>query len=127
MASANFIDHIKIYIKSGNGGAGSVHFRRERFLPKGGPDGGNGGNGGNIVVKGNSNLHTLLHLKYKKHIKAKNGSPGQGNNKFGDNADDIYIEVPLGTVIKNAEDNIVITEIVKHNEEFIIAKGGKGG
>ncbi len=127
MSSTNFIDHIKIWIKSGNGGAGSVHFRRERFLPKGGPDGGNGGNGGNIILKGDNNLHTLLHLRYKKHIKADNGSPGQGSNKSGDKGEDVFIKVPLGTVVKNAEDESIITEIVSHDQEFIIAKGGKGG
>lgn len=127
MPSINFIDHIKIWVKSGDGGKGSVHFRRERFLPKGGPDGGNGGNGGNIIIKGDSHLHTLLHLRYKKHIKASSGSPGQGSNKFGDNGEDVFIKVPLGTVIKDAENENIIAEIIADGEEYIIAKGGKGG
>ena len=125
--SANFIDHIRIWVKSGDGGAGSVHFRRERFIPKGGPDGGNGGNGGNIILKGDNQLHTLLHLRYKKHIKAENGSNGQGSNKYGDKGNDIYIKVPLGTVIKEEDNESKKIEILEHEQEYIIAKGGKGG
>ncbi len=120
------IDTAKIWIKSGDGGAGAVHFRREKFLPKGGPDGGNGGDGGSIIIKGSNHTNTLLHLRYNKHFKAENGANGQGMNKYGEKAKDIYITVPPGTVVKDLDNNF-ITEILYDNQEFIIAKGGKGG
>ena len=122
-----FIDYLKIKIQSGKGGAGSVHFRREKYLPKGGPDGGNGGDGGSIIMKGNEHLHTLLHLKYKKIIKAKDGGPGHGMNKYGSRGADEYIEVPLGTQIYDDESSKIIGEIIEHNQELVVAQGGKGG
>ncbi len=123
----NFIDYVKIHCRSGNGGAGSVHFRREKYIPKGGPDGGDGGRGGHIILRGNEQLWTLLHLKYRKHIKAKHGMPGMGANKTGASGEDIVLEVPLGTVAKNAETGEVLFEITRHGEEKILMKGGRGG
>ena len=125
--SENFIDYVKIYCRSGSGGAGSVHFRREKFVPKGGPDGGDGGRGAHIILKGNSNLWTLLHLKYRKHVYADNGQPGGGAGSSGSQGEDIILEVPLGTVAKNAESDEKILEITEHGEEKILLQGGKGG
>ena len=127
MSNQNFIDHIKIYCKSGNGGKGSSHFRREKFVPKGGPDGGDGGKGGNIIIKGNSQLWTLFHMRYTKHIKAENGGDGTGSKKHGNNGKDIIIEVPLGTIIKSDEDSSDILEIIKDGEKKILLEGGIGG
>ena len=125
--TSNFIDYVKIFFKSGKGGDGVVHFRREKYVPKGGPDGGDGGRGGHIILRGNDQLWTLLHLKYKKHIKAENGQPGAGKNKTGARGKDIVIEVPLGTVAKYADTGEVILEITKHGEEKILLRGGSGG
>ncbi len=122
-----FLDYVKIWVKSGKGGSGSVHFRREKFIPKGGPDGGNGGTGGNITIVGDTQLNTLLHLKYKKHIKADSGGPGQGRDKYGADAEDVLVKVPLGTVIKNIEKDITEAEITENGQEYIVAQGGKGG
>ncbi|HOU98977.1 MAG TPA: GTPase ObgE [Bacteroidales bacterium] len=127
MSENNFIDFIKIYLKSGNGGAGSVHFHRDKRTIKGGPDGGDGGRGGHIILKGNRNLWTLLHLRYHKHFIAGNGGHGSSNNRFGADADDIYIEVPLGTQVKDAETNELLAEVTEHNQEIILLKGGRGG
>jgi GTPase len=127
MADTNFVDYINIYCRSGKGGAGSVHFRREKFIPKGGPDGGDGGRGGHVILKGNRNLWTLLHLRYKKHIIASSGVSGSGAQKTGSDGDDMYIEVPLGTIIKNSETGEFVMEITEHDEEKILAKGGRGG
>ena len=127
MSNPNFIDHIKIFCKSGNGGRGSSSFRREKFVPKGGPDGGDGGKGGDIILKGNSQLWTLLHLRYTKHLKAENGEGGQGSKKHGKNGKDIVIEVPLGTIAKSADNGNISIEILNHNEEKILLEGGIGG
>ncbi|MEN7546465.1 GTPase ObgE [Rapidithrix thailandica] len=127
MASSNFIDHVKVFCRSGNGGAGSVHFRREKFVPKGGPDGGDGGRGGHIILKGNKNLWTLLHLKYRKHIHASNGTAGMGAGKTGAQGEDITLEVPLGTVVKDSETDKVLLEITEEGEEKTLFPGGKGG
>ncbi|MEL0008293.1 MAG: GTPase ObgE [Flammeovirgaceae bacterium] len=127
MSNPNFIDHIKIFCKSGNGGRGSSSFRREKFVPKGGPDGGDGGKGGNIILKGNSQLWTLLHLRYTKHLKAENGEGGQGSKKHGKNGKDVVIEVPLGTIAKSADNDNISIEILNHNEEKILLEGGIGG
>ena len=127
MSNPNFIDHIKIFCKSGNGGRGSSSFRREKFVPKGGPDGGDGGKGGDIILKGNSQLWTLLHLRYTKHLKAENGEGGQGSNKHGKNGKDVVIEVPLGTIAKSADNDNISIEILNHNEEKILLEGGIGG
>ena len=127
MNNPNFIDYVSIYSKSGNGGEGSKHYRREKFVPKGGPDGGNGGRGGHIILKGNKQLWTLLHLKYKKHFIAENGKPGGGSKKNGANGKDIIIEVPLGTIARKKENDEKILEIIKNNEEKILLEGGIGG
>ena len=125
--NSNFVDYVKIFCRSGKGGAGSKHFRRDKSTAKGGPDGGDGGNGGNIIIKGNSNMWTLLHLRYKKHIFAEHGEQGTGNHSFGKNGKNSFINVPLGTIIKDAETNNIICEVTKDNEEHILVKGGLGG
>ena len=127
MAQSNFIDYVKIFVRSGNGGQGSSHMRREKYIPKGGPDGGDGGRGGHIILKGNAQMWTLLHLKYKKHTFAENGSPGSGALKTGSDGTDVYIDVPLGTVVKDPETFEEIIEITDDNQEFILMKGGMGG
>ncbi len=125
--ASNFIDYVKIHCKSGKGGAGSTHFRREKFVDKGGPDGGDGGRGGHIILRGNSQLWTLLHLRYQKHIKAENGVPGGGSRSTGAQGKDVILEVPLGTVIRDEETGEILAEITKNNEEKIILEGGRGG
>lgn len=125
--NANFIDYVKVCCRSGKGGAGSAHLRREKFVPKGGPDGGDGGRGGHIILRGNSHLWTLLHLKYTRHLIAKPGGPGGKQRSSGASGEDVVVEVPLGTVIKDAESGEQVTEITSHAEEFVLLKGGKGG
>jgi GTP-binding protein len=127
MASSNFIDYVKIYCRSGAGGAGSVHFRREKFAPKGGPDGGDGGRGGHIILRGNAQLWTLLHLKYTKHIHADNGQPGGRAQSYGAQGKDVVIEVPLGTVAKDAETGEKLLEITEDGQEAMLLAGGRGG
>ncbi len=127
MAETNFVDYVKIFCRSGKGGAGSSHLHREKYVPKGGPDGGDGGKGGDIILRGNSQLWTLLHLKYWKHVFAENGQSGMSANKKGADGKSIVLDVPLGTVAKNAETGEQILEITKHNEEKILLKGGRGG
>lgn len=127
MASSNFIDYVKIYFRSGAGGAGAVSFRREKFVPKGGPDGGDGGRGGHIILKANPQLWTLLHLKYRKHIHAKNGNPGSGQRSSGAQGEDVLVEVPIGTVAKDAETGEVLMEITADNQGEILLPGGRGG
>ena len=127
MEKSNFVDYVKIYMRSGKGGAGSVHFRREKYVPKGGPDGGDGGRGGHIILRGSSQLWTLLHLKYNKHVIAENGQPGGGSQSTGASGKDRILEVPLGTVAKKAESDEKICEVVKDGEEKILLEGGKGG
>jgi GTP-binding protein len=127
MASDNFVDYVKIHCTSGTGGGGSTHFRREKYIPKGGPDGGDGGRGGHVIVKGNKQLWTLLHLKFKKHIKASHGGHGAGNLKTGSQGDDVYIDVPLGTIAKDAETGEILFEVKEDGEEMIIQRGGRGG
>lgn len=127
MAESNFIDYVKINCKSGHGGAGSHHMRREKFAAFGGPDGGDGGRGGHIFLKGNKQMWTLLHLKYRKHIKAGNGDPGGKSRSSGSDGEDVVLDVPLGTIAKNAETGEVLFEITEHGEIQILAKGGKGG
>lgn len=122
----NFIDHVKINVKSGKGGAGSTSLRREKFVPKGGPDGGDGGRGGHVIVRANSNLWTLFHLRYTRHIAANKGENGGKQRSTGADGEDIIIEVPLGTVIKDGN-GLFINEITENGEEFILAEGGKGG
>lgn len=125
--SPNFIDYVKVCCKSGAGGAGSVHFRHEKHAEKGGPDGGDGGRGGHVIVRGNTQLWTLLHLKYTKHIFAENGQRGNAANCTGRQGKDMYVEVPIGTVAKHAETGEKLFEILEDGQEFIIAKGGRGG
>ncbi|MFN8239223.1 MAG: GTPase ObgE [Bacteroidales bacterium] len=127
MPDSNFVDYVKIYCRSGNGGPGSAHFRREKFIPKGGPDGGDGGRGGHIILKGNDQMWTLLHLKYKRHIFAENGESGGAQQSTGASGKDIIVEVPLGTIAKNEETGELLFEITTHGEEKILAKGGRGG
>ncbi|MFA7272736.1 MAG: GTPase ObgE [Crocinitomicaceae bacterium] len=127
MASDNFVDYVKIHCKSGNGGAGSTHFRREKYIPQGGPDGGDGGRGGHIILRGNSQLWTLLHLKYNKHFKAEHGKSGSGGLKTGAEGNDTYIDVPVGTLAKNVETGEVLFEITRNGEEQILVPGGRGG
>ena len=127
MEKTNFVDYVKIFMRSGNGGAGSVHFRREKFVPKGGPDGGDGGRGGHIILRGNQNLWTLLHLKYNKHVLAEHGKPGGGSRSTGASGKDRVLEVPPGTVAKKAESGEKIFEILQHDEEKILLEGGRGG
>ena len=124
---SNFVDYVKIHCAAGHGGAGSVHLHRSRLTAKGGPDGGDGGRGGNVYLRGNDQMWTLLHLKYKRHIKAGRGGNGSSNNSFGDDGEDQYVEVPLGTVAKDAETGEVLFEITEHGEEVILRKGGLGG
>lgn len=127
MSSPNFIDYVRLYLKSGDGGAGSVHFRREKHVPKGGPDGGDGGRGGHIILRGATQQWTLLHLKYRKHIRADNGKPGEGARKSGPQGKDIILDVPLGTIARDAESNEVLHEVTEDQQEVILLAGGKGG
>lgn len=124
---SNFIDYVKFYGRSGNGGSGSVHFRREKFVPMGGPDGGDGGLGGSIILKGNAQLWTLIHLRYRKHVKADHGGAGEGGKRSGADGENIILEVPIGTVAKDAETGEVLLEIMEDGEEQILLKGGLGG
>ena len=127
MAESNFVDYVKIHCESGKGGAGSTHFHRDRTNPRGGPDGGDGGRGGNIIVRGNEQMWTLLHLKYRKHIKAGLGEGGGANRRHGADGNDTYIDVPLGTVAKDEANGKIIFEIDSEGEERILMKGGRGG
>ena len=127
MAGSNFVDYVKIYCRSGNGGPGSAHLRREKFMPKGGPDGGDGGRGGHVILKGNNQMWTLLHLRYKRHIFAGNGGPGGQQLSTGADGNDVVIEVPLGTIAKKESTGEILFEITGHDEEMILARGGRGG
>ncbi len=127
MADSNFIDYVKFCSRSGAGGAGSAHFRREKHVPKGGPDGGDGGRGGHVVLRGNAQLWTLLHLKYKKHVIAQNGKGGEGGRRKGKDGEDVVLEVPLGTVAKDAETGEVRFEITEDGQEVVLTQGGRGG
>lgn len=127
MAETNFVDYVKIFGRSGKGGAGSRHLRREKFIPKGGPDGGDGGKGGDVILRGDSQLWTLLHLKFKKHIFAGDGGVGSSNNKSGADGEDVIVNVPLGTIAKDAETENILFEITHDGEQKILAKGGRGG
>ncbi|PTX60931.1 GTP-binding protein [Kordia periserrulae] len=127
MTEGNFVDYVKMHLTSGNGGKGSMHLLREKYNAKGGPDGGDGGRGGHIIVRGNQNLWTLFHYKLKRHFKAGHGEHGSGNRSTGADGEDIYLDVPLGTVVRDKETNTILFEITEHGEEKIIAKGGKGG
>ena len=127
MSNPNFIDYVKIFCRSGNGGPGAMHFRREKFAPLGGPDGGDGGDGGHIILRGNKQMWTLLHLKYRKHIHAKDGNRGMGSKMTGSGADDIILDVPIGTVAKDAETMEQLFEITEDGQKVILMPGGMGG
>jgi GTP-binding protein len=125
--NSNFVDYVKIFCRSGKGGAGSAHFLRDKNTAKGGPDGGDGARGGHIILKGNQQMWTLLPLKYKKHIFAKHGGAGSGNHSSGKEGEDNYLEVPLGTIAKNSETGEILFEITDHDQEIILLNGGMGG
>lgn len=127
MTEGNFVDYVKMHVSSGKGGQGSAHLHREKYIEKGGPDGGDGGRGGHVIVRGKDNLWTLLHLKYQRHIKAGHGEHGSSGRSTGADGEDVYIDVPLGTVVKDTETQEVIFEITENNEEKILLKGGMGG
>lgn len=127
MTEGNFVDYIKLYACSGNGGKGSVHLHREKYITKGGPDGGDGGRGGHVIFRGNENLWTLHHLKFKKHFRAGHGEHGSKSRSTGADGTDVFVEVPLGTVVRDTETNAILFEITEHNQEVILCEGGKGG
>ncbi|MGC9373503.1 MAG: GTPase ObgE [Bacteroidales bacterium] len=127
MTGSNFVDYVKIFFRSGKGGAGSPHLHREKFVAKGGPDGGDGGRGGHIILKGNAQLWTLLHLKYQKHIFATSGQAGGSAQRTGADGKDVIVEVPLGTIAKDAETDEVLAEITEDQQEQILLQGGRGG
>jgi GTP-binding protein len=127
MTEGNFVDYVKVFLTSGKGGKGSVHLHREKFITKGGPDGGDGGRGGHVILRGNENLWTLVTFKYKKHFKAGHGGNGAKSRSTGADGEDVYLEVPLGTILRDAETNEVILEITEHGEEEVVVKGGMGG
>ena len=127
MTEGNFVDYVKLYLSSGKGGKGSIHLHREKFITKGGPDGGDGGRGGHVVIRANHNLWTLYYFKFKKHFAAGHGEDGSKNRSSGAQGEDLYIEVPVGTVVRNSNTNEVIFEISEASQEEIIAKGGLGG
>lgn len=127
MAESNFVDYVKIYCRSGKGGRGSTHFRREKYIPKGGPDGGNGGRGGHIFLRGNRNYWTLLHLKYERHVMATNGASGTGKRSTGKDGEDRVIEVPCGTVVYDAETGEFICDVTEDGQEVMLLQGGRGG
>ncbi len=127
MASDNFVDYVKIHCTSGNGGGGSTHYRREKYIPLGGPDGGDGGRGGHIILRGNAQLWTLLHLKFHKHAKGGHGAHGTGNLKTGSQGEDKYIEVPIGTIARDPDTDEILCEITHDKQEIILVPGGRGG
>jgi GTP-binding protein len=127
MTEGNFVDYVKMHVSSGKGGKGSTHLHREKYITKGGPDGGDGGRGGHVILKGNSNLWTLLHLKFKRHIRAGHGEHGSSGRSSGADGEDMYVDVPLGTVVRDTETNDILFEITEEGEELIVVEGGKGG
>lgn len=127
MASDNFVDYVKILCQSGNGGGGSTHYRREKYIPLGGPDGGDGGRGGHIILRGNKQLWTLLHLRFQKHVRAEHGAHGSGNLKSGSQGKDIVLDVPIGTIAKDAETGEFMFEITSDGQKEILVRGGRGG
>ncbi|MBC9795489.1 GTPase ObgE [Sinomicrobium weinanense] len=127
MTEGNFVDYVKIYVSSGKGGKGSAHLHREKYVAKGGPDGGDGGRGGHVIIRGNKNLWTLFNFKFKKHFKAGHGGDGSKNRSTGADGEDTYMDVPLGTVVKDTETGKTLLEITGDGEEKVIARGGKGG
>jgi GTP-binding protein len=127
MTEGNFVDYIKIFASSGKGGRGSAHLHREKFVQKGGPDGGDGGRGGHVIVRGNKNMWTLFHMKFKKHFKAEHGGDGGKSRSTGKDGEDVYIDVPLGTIVRDGETQEIIFEITQDTQEKILVEGGMGG
>ncbi|MDR1023652.1 MAG: GTPase ObgE [Prevotellaceae bacterium] len=127
MSTSNFVDYVRIFCRSGNGGAGAMHLHREKFVDKGGPDGGNGGRGGHIILRGNKQQWTLLHLKFRKHVHAMDGEKGGSALSTGADGKDIILDVPLGTIARNAETQEILFEVTEHGEEKTLVKGGRGG
>ncbi len=127
MDSPNFIDYVKLFLRSGKGGAGSRHFRKEKHVPLGGPDGGDGGRGGHIIIRANSQLWTLIHLRYQKHVFAEDGGGGSGQKSSGKQGEDTILEVPLGTVVKNSETGKKVAEVLEDGQEVVLIEGGRGG
>lgn len=127
MTEGNFVDYVKMHVTSGNGGKGSSHLHREKYIAKGGPDGGDGGRGGHVILRGNSNLWTLIHLKFKRHIRAGHGSHGSSGRSTGADGEDMYVDVPLGTVVRDSETDKILFEITEDGEERIVVEGGMGG
>ena len=127
MTEGNFVDYIKIYASSGKGGQGSAHLHREKYITKGGPDGGDGGRGGHIILRGNKNLWTLFHLKFKRHFRATQGGAGSKSRSTGADGEDIIVDVPLGTIIRDADTDAILFEITEDGKEVILLEGGKGG
>ena len=127
MTEGNFVDYVIVFLNSGKGGKGSVHLHREKFITKGGPDGGDGGRGGHIILRGNQNLWTLINFKFKKHFKAGHGAHGSKNRSSGADGEDVYLDVPLGTIVKDGETQEIVAEITEHGEEKVLLEGGMGG
>ena len=127
MTEGNFVDYIKVYASSGKGGRGSAHLHREKFITKGGPDGGDGGRGGHIILRGSKDMWTLFHLKFKKHFRAEQGGDGSKSRSTGKDGTDIYVDVPLGTIVRDSETAEIIFEITENGEEQILLEGGMGG
>ncbi|NRD24746.1 GTPase ObgE [Winogradskyella litoriviva] len=127
MTEGNFVDYVKMHVTSGNGGKGSSHLHREKYIAKGGPDGGDGGRGGHVILRGNSNLWTLIHLKFKRHIRAGHGAHGSSGRSTGADGEDMYVDVPLGTVVRDSETDKILFEITEDGEERIVVEGGMGG
>lgn len=127
MPESNFVDYVKIFCRSGKGGRGSAHLRRTKYIPNGGPDGGDGGKGGSVILKGNRNYWTLLHLRYQRHAMAENGGNGGSNKCYGKDGKDIIIEVPCGTIAYNAETGEYLCDVTEHNQQVVLLKGGRGG
>ena len=127
MTEGNFVDYIKVYASSGKGGRGSAHLHREKFITKGGPDGGDGGRGGHIILRGSKDMWTLFHLKFKKHFRAEQGGDGSKSRSTGKDGIDVYVDVPLGTIVRDSETSEIIFEITENGEEKILLEGGMGG
>lgn len=127
MTEGNFVDYIKVYATSGKGGSGSMHLHREKFITKGGPDGGDGGRGGHVILRGNKNTWTLFHLKFKKHFRGEPGGSGSKSRSTGHDGSDVYVDVPLGTIVRDADTNDILFEVTEDMQEVVLLRGGKGG